>query len=230
MAYLFAAIGDAFRLIATFDRAVVEASGASMTFALVSTAFASILGIPVGVILATSRIPFQRLMVASLNALLAIPTVVVGLFAYAMLNRQGPVGSLGLLFTPWAIIVGQTILIVPLVTALVRSAVASVDEAYVATARTLGAGRLLTMYAIIREARAGILVACVTAFGRVIGEVGVSMMLGGNIAGFTRTITTVIALETAKGEFALALALGIILLAIAFVINIVLQLGRTAHQ
>ena len=230
MGFLLQSVAESLRLIVALDPDVLAAAWASLRFAVASTVLASLLGIPAGVLLATVRFPLRPLVVTVFNTLLALPTVVVGLFVYAMICRQGPAGEMGLLFTPYAIILGQTVLIFPLVTALAHSAVSSVDPVYEATALTLGAGRLQVMWAVLREARTGILVACLTAFGRVIGEVGVSMMLGGNIAGFTRTITTVIALETAKGEFALALALGIILLVIAFVVNVVVLTWRSGKR
>ena len=224
MDYLTDAVIDALRMIAAADPHVVAAVWASLRFSVASTLLASAIGIPIGALLALGRFRLQRLVVAVLDTLLALPTVVVGLFVYALLCRQGPGGELGLLFTPYAIVIGQTVLIVPVVAALSRSAIASVDTAFARSALTLGAGHLRVWQVVLREARPGILAACVTAYGRVIGEVGVSMMLGGNIAGYTRTITTVIALETRKGEFALALALGIILLVLAFAVNLAVRL------
>ena len=223
MEYLQQSIVEALRLIAALDPDVVEAVWASLRFACASTLLACALGIPAGTVLATRLFPARRLCVTVVNTLLALPTVVVGLFVYALICRQGPLGGLGLLYTPYGIIAGQTVLIFPLVTALTNSAVASVDPVYRETARTLGAGALLCGWVVLREARTGILVAGVTAFGRVAGEVGVAMMLGGNIAGFTRTITTVIALETSKGAFALALALGLVLLVVSFTVNAAVQ-------
>jgi tungstate transport system permease protein len=224
MQYLADAVVEALRMIAAADPHVVAATWASLRFSVISTILASLIGIPIGAFLALGEFPMRRLVVAVLDTLLALPTVVVGLFVYALLCRQGPAGELGLLFTPYAIVIGQTVLIVPVVAALSRSAVAAVPRVYASTALTLGAGRASLWWVVLREARPGVLAACVTAFGRVIGEVGVSMMLGGNIAGYTRTITTVIALETRKGEFALALALGIILLVLAFTVNLVVRL------
>jgi len=227
--FLAQAVVDALRLIVTLDSDVLVASWASLRFAGVATVLASLVGIPAGVALALARFPGRRLLVMLTNTLLAVPTVVVGLFVYALICRQGPLGPAGLLFTPWAVILGQAVLILPLVVALVRAAVAAVDPVYADTARTLGAGPIRTMAVVLREARGGIAVASVTSFGRAIGEVGVAMMLGGNIAGYTRTITTVIALETSKGEFALAVALGLVLLVIALAVNGAVQLVRGAE-
>ena len=229
MDFLAQAVVDALRLIVALDPDVAVASWASLRFAGLATVLASLIGIPTGVLLATTRFPGRRLLVMLFNTLLAVPTVVVGLFVYGIVCRQGPLGPAGLLFTPWAVILGQAVLVFPLVVALVRGAVVAVDPVYADTARTLGAGPLRTMAVVLREARAGIAVASVTAFGRAIGEVGVAMMLGGNIAGYTRTITTVIALETSKGDFALAVALGLVLLLIALAVNLAVQLVRGAE-
>jgi tungstate transport system permease protein len=140
---------------------------------------------------------------------------------------QGPLGQFHLLFSPTAIILGQTLLIIPLVASLACSSVSVVNPVVRETAFTLGAGRLRTTLTIAAEAQAALLVACITAFGRVVGEVGISLIVGGNILGYTRTITTAISLQTSKGEFALGLALGIILLFVAFIVNFVIRrLGR----
>jgi tungstate transport system permease protein len=160
--------------------------------------------------------------VTVLNTLLALPTVVIGLLVYTLLSRQGPLGFLDILYTQQAMIIGQTILIFPLITALVLAAVSRIDVRYRRTAMTLGAGRVATALVILREARFGLVAAVVAAFGRVIAEVGISMMLGGNIRGFTRTMTTAMALEYDKGAFSLAVALGIVLLGISFGVNILL--------
>ena len=223
---LASALAEALRLIVTADGDVVAAVWASLRFSLASTVLASAIGVPLGTFLALVPFRGRRLAVSTFDTLLALPTVVVGLAVYAMLSRQGPAGGLGLLFTPWAIVIGQTVLITPIVTALTRAAVASVDPVFADTARTLGAGPWRTGLAVLGEARGGVLAACGTAFGRAIGEVGVSMMLGGNIEGFTRTMTTVIALETSKGEFELALALGLVLLVVAFAINLAVRSRR----
>ncbi|MDP7112191.1 MAG: ABC transporter permease [Myxococcota bacterium] len=217
------ALWTALGLIATADPDVVAAVWASLRFSLASTVLAALFGVPLGALLATGRFRGRQSLIALSNTLLALPTVVVGLTVYAMVSRQGPAGGLGLLFTPYAVILGQTVLILPITIALSRAAVAAVPSVFADTARTLGAGPWRTTWAVVREAREGVLAACGTAFGRVIGEVGVSMMLGGNIAGYTRTMTTVIALETSKGAFELALALGIVLLVAAFGINLAVR-------
>jgi len=215
---------EAIRLILSADKEVTTIVLASLRFSLSSTFIAALIGIPAGFALATSRLRIKKLLEDILNTLLAVPTVVVGLFVYTLIFGQGPLGGLRLLFSPSAIILGQTVLILPLITALVSNAVARTDPVVRETALTLGAGTFQANLAVAAEARAGLLIACLTAFGRVIGEVGVSLLLGGNILGYTRTITTAISLQTSKGEFASGLALGIILLVSAFGISVAARL------
>ena len=224
------ALREAFSLIVSLNSDVTTVVAASLRFSISSTALASAIGIPAGIALATSRFRFKRLLEDVLNSLLAMPTVVVGLFVYTLIFSQGPLGRLRLLFSPAAIILGQTVLIVPLVTALACGAVSIIDPVVRETALTLGAGKLRTAATVALETRAAMLVACITAFGRVIGEVGISLLLGGNILGYTRTITTAVAVQTSKGEFAMGLALGIILLCVAFGVSLTVRLlgGRAA--
>jgi len=220
-------LAEALRMIVSLDADVMTIVWASLRFSITSTVIASLFGIPAGIALATSRLRFKRLIEDLLNTLLAVPTVVVGLFVYTMIMSQGPLGRFHLLFSPTAIILGQTLLIIPLVASLACSSVSVVNPVVRETAFTLGAGRLRTTLTIAAEAQAALLVACITAFGRVVGEVGISLIVGGNILGYTRTITTAISLQTSKGEFALGLALGIILLFVAFIVNFVIRrLGR----
>lgn len=155
--------------------------------------------------------------------MLAIPTVVIGLFVYTLICRQSPLGNMGLLFTLPAIVLGQFILALPIMIALTQSAVSTLENSARETAVTLGAGSFGVSAILIREARFGIMAGVALTFGRLIGEVGISMMLGGNIEGYTRTMTTAIALETSKGEFALGMRLGIILLIIAILVNLLLR-------
>ena len=185
-----------------------------------STLIASIIGIPAGLLLAQAVFPGKRIVLTCLNTLLALPTVVIGLVVYAFISRRGTFGAFGLLYTQEAIIIGQVILVVPLVTSLTIAAVSKLDERYRLSAMTLGADRIQTSLVIFKEARFGIVAAVVAAFGRVIAEVGIGMMLGGNAKGFTRTMTTAMALEYDKGEYVLAVALGIVLMSIAFGVNL----------
>jgi tungstate transport system permease protein len=161
---------------------------------------------------------------------MAAPTVVIGLLAYSLLSRAGPLGSLGLLYTPAAIILAEFVLALPIVVALFSVSTAALDPRLEATARTLGAGRWRVFATVVREARAGLIAATMSAFGRVCAELGIAMMVGGNIKGHTRTMTTAIAVETAGGRFELALALGLILLLIALAVNAVAQAVRLPAQ
>ena len=199
---------------------------ASLRFSLCSTILASLIGVPAGVALASAHFRFKHFVEDLLNTMLAIPTVVVGLFCYTLLFSQGPLGGFRLLFSPAAIIFGQTVLILPLIASLACSAVSMINPVVQETARTLGAGGFRTTITVAAEAHGALLVACLTGFGRVVGEIGISLLLGGNILGYTRTITTAISLETSKGEFAQGLALGIVLLCAAFGINIAARLIR----
>jgi len=188
-----------------------------------STLIASVVGVPTGFFIAFQTFPGKRLLITVLNTLLALPTVVVGLFVYSFLARRGVFGTFDLLYTQKAIIIGQVILIVPIVTTFTISAISRIDDSYRKTALTLGANIVQTAWVIVREARFGIVAAIILAFGRVIAEVGISMMLGGNAKGFTRTMTTAMALEYDKGEFVLSIALGIVLLFICFAVNVCLN-------
>jgi len=201
----------------------------SLKVSSLSTITAAIIGIPAGLLLAQADFPGKHFVLTCLNTLLALPTVVIGLVVYAFISRRGTFGSLGLLYTQEAIIIGQVILIVPLVTCLTIAAVSKLDERYRMSAMTLGADRIQTALVIFKEARFGIVAAVVAAFGRVIAEVGIGMMLGGNAKGFTRTMTTAMALEYDKGEYVLAVALGIVLMSIAFGVNMLFHFiqGRT---
>ncbi len=185
-----------------------------------STLIASLVGIPVGFAIAFKEFFGKRMLITILNTLLALPTVVIGLFVYAFISRRGIFGPLDLLYTQTAIIIGQVILIVPIVITFTIAAISRVDDRYRKGALTLGATTVQAAGVIFREARFGILAAVIASFGRVIAEVGISMMLGGNAKGFTRTMTTAMALEYDKGEFVLAVALGLILLSISFTVNL----------
>lgn len=222
------AVAEAFRLIISADVDFTTIIFASLRFSITSTVLAAALGIPAGIALANARFRFKRLVEDVLNTLLAVPTVVVGLFVYTLIFSQGPLGKLHLLFTPAGIILGQTLLIAPLIASLSCSTVAAVDPIIRETALTLGAARFWTVCTVALEAKSTLLIVCLTAFGRVIGEIGISLILGGNILGYTRTITTAISLQTSKGEFALGLALGFVLLLIAFGINLAMRRLRTS--
>jgi len=186
------------------------------------TLLSGLVGVPLGFIIAIREFPGKGIVRTTLNTLMALPTVLVGLTVYAFISRQGPLGQWGLLFSPTAVVIGQCVLATPLITALTLSATQSVDPRVGLTARTLGANPGQEAFIILREARFALMAGIIAGFGRVIAEVGAAMMLGGNIRGYTRTMTTAIALESSKGEFGFGLALGFILMALALFINFLL--------
>jgi tungstate transport system permease protein len=222
MGFIVESARKAFLLILSGSPEVVSAVETSLTVAACSILLASLLGIPAGICIGAGNFRFRRMLLLMLNSLMAMPTVVVGLLVYGMISRQGMLGRWNLLFTPSGIIVGLTLLAIPVVANYSLTAVRGADPRIVPTALTLGASRMQSLVQLTREVRFGVLAAVIAGFGRVISEVGVAMMLGGNIRGYTRTMTTAIALETNKGEFAYGLALGIVLMAIASAINAVL--------
>jgi tungstate transport system permease protein len=181
-----------------------------------------LLGMPIGIATGIFRFPGRRLVIALIHTGFALPPVVVGLFVYMMLSRSGPMGSLGLLFTPTAMVLAQSILAAPYVAGITLAAVQAVPSDVRLQALALGAGRWRALWAHVREARLGLMAAIVAGFGAVISEVGAVMMVGGNILGETRVMTTAIVLETRRGNFATALALGLILLTVAFAANLAL--------
>jgi tungstate transport system permease protein len=220
----------ALALIFAGDREVFSAVVTSLHVAIWSVVFAAIVGVPFGIALALGRFPMRGAVRLLLNSLMAMPTVVIGLVVYGILSRQGPAGSLALLFTPKAIVIGQAILALPIISNYTLSAIEGADPAILPTARTLGASNLQSIVQLAKEVRFGVIAAVVAGFGRVVSEVGVAMMLGGNIRFFTRTMTTAIALETSKGEFAFGLALGIILMAVALAVNAVLTVAQGSSR
>jgi tungstate transport system permease protein len=229
MDLLFDSFISAILLIASLDPEVFSIVWVSLKVSGSSTLLASLMGVPLGFLIAYGSFKGKRILIVCLNTMLALPTVVIGLFVYSFISRRGIFGPLDLLYTQKAIIIGQFILILPIIATLTIAAISRIDERYRKTAMTLGANRRQTACVIFREARFGIVAAVITAFGRVIAEVGISMMLGGNAKGFTRTMTTAMALEYDKGEFILAVALGIILLVLSFGINLIFHFfqGRT---
>jgi tungstate transport system permease protein len=212
-------VRSAILLMISFDRELMEIVMVSLRVSFSATLIAAVIGIPGGFLIAYSEFPGKRFVLTCLNTLLALPTVVIGLLVYSFISRRGIFGPLGLLYTQTAIVIGQVILIVPVIMVMTIAAISRIDNRYRMTALTLGADRYQMALVIMKEARYGILAAVIAAFGRVIAEIGISMMLGGNAKGFTRTMTTAMALEYDKGEFVLAVALGITLMAIAFAIN-----------
>jgi len=223
MDFLFASLSAALALIVALDAEVMHAVWTSLLTSGVAIVLAAALGIPMGTFLGLRCFAGRRVVLTLLNTLMALPTVVVGLLIYGLLSRQGPLGAWGFLFTPVAMIIGQTVLATPIVANYTVAVVAGADPRIISTALTLGAGRLQTARQLLLELRFGVMAAIVAGFGRVIGEVGVAMMLGGNIRNYTRTMTTAIALETSKGEFAFGMALGLVLMTVALVINLMLN-------
>ncbi len=223
MDYILDGLKAALELIFTLDREMLLIATVSLKVSAISTIIATLLGVPFGFVIAIKDFWGKQGVITVLNTLLALPTVVIGLLVYSFISRRGPLGSMGLLYTPWAIVIGQIILAFPVIAALSLSATLGVDKRVRKTALTLGANRLQTAFFVLAEGKFAILAAIIAGFGRVFAEVGVSMMLGGNIRGFTRNITTAIAFETGKGEFALGIALGTILLSVAFLVNILFQ-------
>jgi tungstate transport system permease protein len=229
MDFLFDSVLSAFLLLWSFNPDLYFIVYVSLKVSFFSTLLSSLLGVPAGFLIAYNELRGKRAVITVLNSLLALPTVVVGLVVYAFISRRGILGILDLLYTQSAMVVGQIILIFPIVACLTIAAVSRIDERYRKTALTLGANTFETAKVIFREARFALVAAIIAAFGRVIAEVGVSMMLGGNAKGFTRTMTTAMALEYDKGEFVMGVALGIVLLLISFAMNILFNYvqGRT---
>ena len=228
--YLTEGVSQAFVLIVTFDPAVYEIVGLSLYCSLAATLIGSLVGLPTGFLIGAFDFRGKRTLVTLFNTLMALPTTVVGLFGYTILSRSGPLGFVGLLFTPAAIIFGEVILCFPIIVALGISTTRAINPQVRQTALTLGASPVQASIAVFLEGKIGYLVCIAAGFARVIAEVGSAMMLGGNIKGLTRTIPTAIALETGKGEFSLGIALGIILIVLAFSVNIAVQwLRRTGE-
>lgn len=224
-------LGAALTLLLQFDPELLHIVGVSLNVSFWSTLAACIIGVPAGFLIGIVKFRLKQAVITFFNTMLALPTVVIGLLVYSLLSRRGVFGSLGWLYTQKAMVVGQIILITPIVIAFTIAAVGRIDDRYRRTALTLGASTWQAALVILREARFSIMAAIVAAFGRVISEIGISMMLGGNAKGFTRTMTTAMALEYDKGEFVLALGLGIVLLSISLAVNVLLGYvqGRTGR-
>lgn len=218
---LLAGLRQALNLLLAGDPATLEIVALSLYVSGAALGLSALLGLPLGALLALRRFWGQRLLVALVYTGMGLPPVVVGLFVYLLLSRSGPLGELGWLFTPRAMILAQTVISAPVVAGLTMAAIQGVDPALRLQLRALGASPAQVTTALLWEARGGVLVALIAGFGAIISEVGAVMLVGGNIAGSTRVLTTAIVLETRKGAFDLALALAFVLLAITFVINAV---------
>ncbi len=214
-------ISTAVGLIGSLDRDVTSIAVLSLQVSLLAVVCGSILGIPLGALLAISDIPGRGALVALLNASMGLPAVVVGLLVYLLLSRSGPFGSAGLLFTPAAMVIAQTILVTPLIAALTRQLIEDADRELGEQLRSMRLTTWQRARALAFDARFSLTIAVLAAFGRAVAEVGAVLVVGGNIAGHTRTMTTAISLETQKGDLPLALALGFVLIAIVIFVNAV---------
>ena len=215
---------EAFALLLRGDAELLQIIWLSIWLSLAAIALSGPPSVAFGFLLAKRRFPGQRSLVVVVQALLSFPTVVIGLVIYLLLSRRGPLGSFELLFSPTAIVIGYMVIAFPILVVFTVSAVQGADPRVYETARSLGASRLRAAFTTLHEVRFGIIAAVVNAFGRVVSEVGCAIMVGGNIAGLTRNMPTAIALETSKGDFAQGIALGLVLMALALGINIVMAL------
>ena len=215
---------QALDLIVTLNPEVMQIAGLSLYISLTATILASLIAVPAGAFIHFHDFRGKRALIILIQTLYSVPTVVVGLVIYMLISRSGPLGFLGLLFTPQGMILGQTVLIIPIIMGLVISALSGIDRSISDTLVSLGATHFQKITEIIKEARFAIMGAVVLGFGRAIAEVGVAMMIGGNIRGQTRVLTTAITLETGMGDFGLSIALGIILLLVALIVVVALNL------
>ena len=214
---------QAFSLIFHLNKELLSIIFLSLQVSGIALIIATALGLPIGSLVGLKKFPGRGLTISLLNTCMGLPPVVVGLFIYLLLSRSGPLGFLSLLYTPSAMIIAQSILAFPIVASLCHSAIVNVDTIIRQAAVTLGATPYQAAITIIKEARYGIMSGIIAGFGRLMAEVGAILIVGGNIAGFTRVMTTTIALETDKGNFELALALGIILLTLSLIVNMALH-------
>jgi tungstate transport system permease protein len=219
MSYIWEGFAEAVRLVVTLDGAVMSAAALSLWVSSLAVALAAAVGLPAGTLL--GRCPFfgRDLLVLSSRTLMAVPTVFLGVVCFALFSRRGPLGPMELLYTPWAIVVGEFFLALPIIVSLTQGAIQSLDPRVAETAWTLGAGPLRRWITYLSEARTAVALAVLTAFARCVTELGIAMMVGGNIKGRTRNLATAAALETGKGEFGKGLAMGLLLLLIALVVT-----------
>ncbi len=212
-------IAQAFRLLVSMDPELLGIVALSLEVSLTAVLLAALAGLPLGAALAIARFPGRRALVVLTNAFMGLPPVVIGLLVYLSLSRAGPLGSLGLLFTPTAMVIAQAILVAPIIAALTRQTVADLFEEYEEQFRSLGIGPWRAVPTLLWDGRISLLTAVLAGFGRAAAEVGAVILVGGNIRGVTRVMTTAIALETSKGDLAFALALGFVLIVIVLAVN-----------
>ena len=224
------ALTAALALLVGLDAKLIEIVLLSLRVSLSAVAIAALLGLPLGAAIAVGRFPGRQTVIVVLNALMGLPPVVVGLLVYLLLSRAGPLGALGILFTPSAMVVAQAILILPIIAALSRQAIEDAWREYEEQLRSLGAGRMSAALTLLWDTRFSLLTTILAGFGRAAAEVGAVMIVGGNIDGVTRVMTTTIALETSKGDLPLALGLGMILIAIVIAVNAAAYLTKELAQ
>jgi tungstate transport system permease protein len=230
MSSLSGAMAEAWRLVASLDPRLGDIVGLSLRVSLTAVAIASVVGLPLGALIAVSRFPARRTTIVLLNALMGLPPVVVGLLVYLLLSRAGPLGALGLLFTPSAMVIAQAILITPIIAALTRQVVEDAWLEYREQLRSLGETRLGSVATLLWDLRFSLVTIVLAGFGRAAAEVGAVIIVGGNIDGVTRVMTTAIALETSKGDLPLALGLGVILVTIVVALNAAAYLVKETAQ
>jgi tungstate transport system permease protein len=219
MGGLSAAFGEAWALVTRFDPQLVEIVTLSLRVSLSAVVIATVIGLPLGAAIAVERFRGRHALIVLLNALMGLPPVVVGLVVYLLLSRAGPLGSLGILFTPTAMVIAQAVLVTPIIAALSRQTLEDAWREYEEQLRSLGAARHTAALTLLWDSRFSLVTILLAGFGRAAAEVGAVMIVGGNIDGVTRVMTTAIALETSKGDLPLALGLGIILIALTVLLN-----------
>lgn len=225
MDVLFDGVAQALSLLFSGDEETWAITLLTLRVSIGATVIAALVGVPLGAAIALGSFPGRRVMLAAANTGMGLPPVVVGLVVTVMLWRSGPLGGLGLLYTPTAMVVAQAVIASPVVVALVAAALRQVDPEFLVQMQGLGATRLRALAALGVEARLPLLAAAMAAFGAVVSEVGAAQMVGGNIAGQTRVLTTAAVLATSRGEFGLAIAFGLVLLLLAFAVNLVVTLA-----
>lgn len=213
----------AIELIVSFDPEVMEIAGRSLIISVTSALLASLICLPIASLIHFHHFPGKRILINVIQTFFSLPTVCVGLFVFVLFSRAGPIGGVNIMFTPTIMVIGQMILVTPILLGLTISALSGVDKAIRDTALSLGASDFQAIVVILKEARYAVVAAVIMGFGRAISEVGIALMIGGNIRGFTRVLTTAISLETSKGELELSIALGIILIFIALMVNVALN-------
>jgi tungstate transport system permease protein len=227
---LWMAFGQAVSMVLGMDRHLVEIIARSLQVSLSAIALGAVVGLPLGALVALLRFPGRRAVIVLLNALMGLPPVVVGLLLYLMLSRAGPLGDLGLLFTPMAMIVAQWVLVTPIIAALTRQVIEDLWVEHEEQLRSLGARTHQAIWTLLWDGRFSLLTVVLAGFGRAIAEVGAVLIVGGNIAHATRVMTTAIALETSKGDLPLALGLGVILISLSLLINAAVYLIKDVAE